>query len=740
MSDRFNLDDIKHFITSNESGDNKPSFSLDDVLNDFKKDSAVATIEKEQHVQEVVNTEPKFDIEDDIVKKPEGYSLTGAFDAIKEEKKQKPDIQPEIIETPEPQPIVDEQKTTDNEIHTPIENKRFFNTETFNSIKDNSAANIKQTLASFATGKEEEDDGEEEFFKPIEPTEEIDDYTKLEDRQDIINELKKMNSAASIRTLFTFVLTAISALFFAVNNSWISLPGIDPIKEYKIFAIMLLCISTFATIVNINSFINGVKSISKLRFTQESCLSIIFLLNLVVDLIQIIPAKSVFVEPISFDFVYILFLYFNIFSKKLVSKTVLKNFLITSADGRKSVINMPTNEEAVNDIMLETGCNADIVYASKSEFISNFINNSFDDFELHSSKLSSFLMGIILAVFVVNIVMFKDFALALIYLLSAICVTFPILLTYSHASPLYNNSKKTRKLGGVIVGSKSAFELKDVQTLIVDDSDVFNTSLNGIRLYGQTKIDDAVLYLNSLFSKVGGPLNKLFSDMLSDDIVSLPRIDEIYYHDSMGYSGLIHSKVFVVGNKKLMDHFGIEVDDSEYSIIYQQNSKHVMFAAYDGKLMGVFLLSYSLSHGVKKAFEICEKNQIAVCIAERDANINKNTLFNLFKPKEKVLFNIISFRTARHCFDKFEVKHKTPSLIISHTGIKGLVAGLHSCKTMQFAFKTNKIITTIASIIAIPLITFLLFLSAPSQSLPLQVLVYQALWSLPILFISMFAK
>ena len=57
--------------------------------------------------------------------------------------------------------------------------------------------------------------------------------------------------------------------------------------------------------------------------------------------------------------------------------------------------------------------------------------------------------------------------------------------------------------------------------------------------------------------------------------------------------------------------------------------------------MGVFLLSYSLSPGVKKAFEICEKNQIAVCIAERDPNVNSKTLFGAYTPKEKILFNII---------------------------------------------------------------------------------------------------
>ena len=731
----FNLDDLKEYLSSSDTPSNQTGITLESVLSDFSKDSSVITVEKEQQPESV----PHVEFEEEEIKRPDGFSVSGAFDAIKTEKQNK---QPEpVVESTLPnEPAQKEAEQVDGgkEILTPIENKRFFNTDTFNSIKDKSSANIKDSLASFVNGEDEEDDGQEEFFKPVEPTEEIDDYNKIEDRQDIIRELKKINTSASAKVLFTFILTCASALVFAINNSFIKLSFFNPEQNFKIYTILLMAISIFATIVNINSIIDGVKSLLKFKFTTEACLFVILLLTILIDVLSFFKQSSNGV--VCFDFVYMLFVYFNIYSKKAVAKTIYKNFLITSADGKKSVINKPTNEEAVNDIMLETGCNADIVYASKSEFISNFIDKSFSDFDSRTSRIISILLMIDVVIAVVNFFVFKNIELALIYLLSAFCVTFPILFAYSFSLPLKNNSKKARKQGGVIIGSVSADELKDVQTLIVDDADVFNASLNGIRLYGQNDVDNVILYLNSLYSKVGGPLFKLFSDMLSDDIASLPRIDEIYYHDTMGYSGLIHSKVFVVGNKNLMDHFGVEVDDSEFEILYQQKSKYVLFVAYDGKLMGVFLLSYALSHGIKQAFDICEKNQIAVCIAERDANVNEQTLFNAYKPKEKVLFNIISFRTARHCFDKFELRHKTPSHLISHTGIKGLAAALHGCKSMQFAFRTNKIITRLSAALAVPLITFLLFFSQPSSTLPVQVLIYQLLWSIPIFFVSMFSK
>ena len=754
MSDNFDFESIKKFLDSAESERND-SFSLDDIMRDYSEDESDKKVcidnqtESDEMYEELnssftadtIATESESTFIEQSIEKPVGLSVTGPFEAVRNEKKKSQTEKViHLVDASEecPAPLPASQNTTsEKEIFAEIEQKRYFNTDTFNSIKEKSVSNVKESIRSFAVGEEEEDDGEEEYYQVLEPTEEIDDFDNQDDREDVIKELKKINSSASVRTFVTFILALLSGVLFSVENSWISLPSFDIEKQGNIFVIIFFSISVVATLINLSSLIKGAKSILKLRLTVESYILVIFIFNSIVDLSRLFNPSVV---NVSFDFLYVLILFCNIFSKKIIAKTVYKNFLIASADGDKNIINMPDNEQAINDIMLETGCNADIVYASRASFVSDFISNSFKDFESSDSILNTVLGVVILGLSVLKFVFDKDIVSTFVYIAGAYCVTIPVLFAASFAIPLYFNSKNARKYGGVIVGSQSSEQLKDVQTVIVDDSDVFNATLNGIRLYGDSFIDDAILYLNALYKKVGGPLKPLFSDMLSEDIQSVPRIDEVYYHDSMGYSGLIHSKVFVAGNKKLMDHFGVAVDDSEYEIIYQQKSRHILFVAYDGKLMGVFLLSYSLSHGVAKAFKMCEKNQIAVCITERDPNINEKTLFDIYEPREKILFNFISFRTARNCFDKFELKSKTPALIASRTGIKGLVASLRSCKAMRFAFRSNRVITTIASILAVPLISFLLFFSDSTAALDTQIVAYQLLWSLPVLFVSIFSK
>lgn len=760
MSDKFNLDDIMNFDSSKYDVNSKADLDIEKILKDFKssndssdKKLSESSLEFElDFKKDSAKTDMKSEtIDSDEIVKPKGVSLTGAFEAIRSEKAEKKQVEdkPEFEESTDDETLEDESTesnvtsmtvTESHEITDDVEKKRFFDTETFNSIKKESREGFNNPITSFAKGDEEEDDGKEEYYQPVEPTEEIDDYDNAEDKEAILTDLRKMSSSASFKSFVTFVLLCISGLLFYSLVGNLNLPALDPVNDRKLFVSIVFGISILASLLNINSVVAGFVGLFKVKCIPETFISMIFVLNTVVNVFNLVlETNNSFVM---FDFVYMLLLFFNIYSKGIMAKNILKNFRIVSSDSPKMVVNKSKNETLLNDVLLETGSTGDIIYATKSKFVTDFIHKSFKDFDLcHKNTMFNtiFFFVIVLVGFVYYFTT-KNIYNCCVYVTGAFCCFTPLLQAYSFAVPMFNNSKNARKNGGVIVGSSSSFELADAQTIIVDDSDVFNVTLNGIRLYGDSSIDEAIMYLNSLYRTVGGPLNKLFSEMISDDTLSIPRIDEIYYHEKMGYSALIHSKVFVSGNKKLMDHFGIDVDDKEYEVIYQQKSKHVLFVAYDGKLLGVFLLSYSLGHGVKYAFELCEHDQISVAIAERDANINIETLKNNYSPKDISLFKIMNFRTARNCFDKFVTEEKTPSLLTSNTGLKGLISALRGCKHMLFAFKANAVIKNIASVMGFILVSFLLFFSPPSTFLPVQILVYQLLWSIPVLFVSLFSK
>ena len=92
MSNKFDLDNIKSFIDNSENSSKSSDFLLSDILKDFSsnkenKKETITTVEQDINDSKNVKIDfQKHSVIDEDVKKPEGYSLTGAFEAIKTEK------------------------------------------------------------------------------------------------------------------------------------------------------------------------------------------------------------------------------------------------------------------------------------------------------------------------------------------------------------------------------------------------------------------------------------------------------------------------------------------------------------------------------------------------------------------------------------------------------------------------------------------------------------------------------
>ena len=745
MDDKFNLDELKDLLSKCENDNSKISVdSLSEELNDFNEIRKTDKNEKVIVGFDVKNNE----IIDDVVK-PDFVSITGTFEAVRSEKNSKKtlDFSENNIEIAENSVTQQKTKSKSIEIKDEIEQKRYFSTDEFNSIKNkkdnDNTPKIKESLISYIKGEEEEDDGEDEYYKPVDPTEEIEDYAKPEEREVVIHDLKKIKTSASWKFILTLIFTIFSGVIYAALQFGFSIPGLVVTSGSKLVLTIAFSLSLIATIVNFNTVFKGLISAFKLKFSFETMIAFAFIFNCILDIMYLIGNVSFDGNYVSFDFVYILFLCFNIYSKKIIAKNILKNFLIASSKGEKMVIDRPKSEEIANDLIRETGFGGDLIYASKSKFVTNFIHNSFQDFEFYD-KGYKFNVFCFLAILIISFVIYfttQDITRSVAYISGAFCVSVPIVYSYAFALIVFSNSNRTRRMGGAIIGSNTSKILQDTETIIVDDGDVFKVELNGVRLSSGVDINDCFKYLVALYNSVGGPLKKLFIDCLGEEVVSVPRADEIYYADGKGHSCLINSKVFVVGNKKMMDHYGIEVDESEYDLIYQHKTKNVLFIAYDRKLLCVFLLSYSLERDVSRALTQFSIDDLNVAMTVRDPNITNDLFENLYKCSDKNFsVKLMNYRTAKSFLSKFDTKSEAPSILLSNTGLKGIASAFHGSKTMLLGVKSMNIIRMVCAIISLIVFTYLLNMSEPSVILPAKMLSFQFLWSLPLLFLSLFSK
>lgn len=92
----------------------------------------------------------------------------------------------------------------------------------------------------------------------------------------------------------------------------------------------------------------------------------------------------------------------------------------------------------------------------------------------------------------------------------------------------------------------------------------------------------------------------------------LPEVDDIVYEDRLGTTGWIYRKKILVGTRDLLIHHGIPVLKEDFEK-YTRKGRKVLYLAEAGKLMAMFVVSYSADPQLKKRLESLKKRNDNSC-------------------------------------------------------------------------------------------------------------------------------
>jgi hypothetical protein len=262
--------------------------------------------------------------------------------------------------------------------------------------------------------------------------------------------------------------------------------------------------------------------------------------------------------------------------------------------------------------------------------------------------------------------------------------------------------------------------------------------LQGVKALGNTQIEDLITNIAALFSEVGTPLKPLFAKMIDQKSVNLPRVDDIYYHEGKGYSCLIHSKMFLVGNAAMMEYFNIDFPE-EIKNIKLKNGRYPVFVAYQKSPAGIFITSYEHKADTEAAICFAAEEQVDVGIVSNDFLFCEDLLKSLYPETHPEYFHFISSALGEECREHLQQKEKSPDLIASISGVKGLLACLLGSGKLLASLRINRIIRVLYTVLSLLLI-FFIALSSYSANTALQILAFQLIWMLPVCAICTFCK
>ena len=207
--------------------------------------------------------------------------------------------------------------------------------------------------------------------------------------------------------------------------------------------------------------------------------------------------------------------------------------------------------------------------------------------------------------------------------------------------PLENVSKSAIRNKGIMLGYQSVDDFYDTNSVLIDAEKLFpegTVKLSGIKVFSNTKIDEALLEAASLTAHAGSIMKCIFSDVTAgrDDI--LYPIENYSYEEGLGMCGWINNKRVLFGNREIMTSHNIEGVPSKAS--ESENAaegQEALYLSVSGNLAAMFIIDMSANRDIKHwAKRLC-RNKVCLIIKAVDPCITTKKLHKLFGVPEEFM-------------------------------------------------------------------------------------------------------
>ena len=548
--------------------------------------------------------------------------------------------------------------------------------------------------------------GDEEYVSDEETAEDdqprvIDDFESFEDAPSIAHDIAQLKGSLLLRLIVLIICFAASA-YIAVANDTKALPIMELLNKrtqtstYLFVNAIIGLLAAFSSYTVISC---GLSKIVSFKADCDSLCAVSIVSSIASSMIMFANANLV---RGSFVHIYISVsiasLMFNTLGKLFIVNRTQRSFRFVSGSGEKYAV-FPINDEETAQNFTRGALSDFPKLASmrKTEFLSEFLKTSYA-----SDSTDSFcriFTPIVLAAAVVigviaGIIGRTEHYSSSVYIgisvfvgVTAICTGFSMMLVVN--LPMLRAAKKNAEMQGVILGYDCIEEFSETNSVLVDAEQLFpqgSVKLSAIKVFSDTRIDEAIVEAASLTTQAGSILKNMFYDIIAGKTELLNPVESYIFEDSMGLCGWINNKRVLLGNRELMVNHSIEgmppiTKEKEYT----ENGRNAVYLSISGELSAMFLVEVTPTMEIRQALHELQKNEVYVMIRSVDSLVSISRLAELFDISPEFLklvpfrvheqFNEVTAYQAEQratlaCSGKFSA---LSSLILSCMHIKGTI-------------------------------------------------------------------
>lgn len=286
--------------------------------------------------------------------------------------------------------------------------------------------------------------------------------------------------------------------------------------------------------------------------------------------------------------------------------------------------------------------------------------------------------------------------------------------------------KRLHKLNTVICGWQGTAAVKGSQIYPVTHEDLFpagTVKMNGVKFFGNRDPDEVVAYGAALILADTNGLAPLFEQVLDSRNCLHLSAQNLEYYDG-GVTGEVRGEAVMVGSLSFLQEMGVEIPEG-------MRVPQAVCVAVDGALSGLFAISYEKTRMAQNGLHaLCYYRNVKPVICDGDFLMNPEFISTKFSVKAKRL--TFADRQLRLELSDRKPNREVPAAVIStQPDMAGLAFGISGAKALRSASFLGLWVHIAGGIIGIALMLALTLMGATDLLTPLNVILYQLVWSIP---------
>lgn len=574
-------------------------------------------------------------------------------------------------------------------------------------LKERRSKKIKDFVL---VGDEEDEPDEETDEKAIE------DYEEYDDAAAIVSDIDRIKGTLTLRLIVVAVCLAVSA-YISLANDLNIFPMFDLLSKRTQTNTYLFVNAIIGILAAFSAYPVISCGLSKLFSMKADCdsLSAVAMVTGIANCVIMFANSNLIKGSIVHIYLTtaILSLLFNTIGKLLIVTRTKRSFSFVSGSGDKYALLKVEDEETAQNFTRGTLRDfPNLVSMKKTEMLRDFLKISYapDSTDNFCRVFTPIILaaGMIVGV-LAGFVAKGEYGSAGAYVgfsvftgCVAICSAVSLMLVVN--LPMEKASKKNSELQGALLGYDAVEEFADTNSVLIDAAQLFpqgSVTLSAIKVFSDTRIDEAIVEAASLTNQSGSILKNMFYDIIAGKTELLNPVESYIFEDSMGLCGWINNKRVLLGSRELMINHSIEeVPSAAKEQEYTRGGRSAVYLSISGELSAMFIVEISPSLEVKRALTELSKQGVYTVIKTVDSLISINLISELYGVSSEY-FKLLPFRL----YEKYEETVSYEPKVKATAACSGKFAALSSiicgCKNLRGTITTGIALEAVSVLLGI---------------------------------------